>query len=268
MVSSMAGDGARPRGLGGGEALFGDIRRFDSIDSTNRYLLDEARRGAPEGLVAVADHQGAGRGRLGRTWEAPAGSSLLASVLFRPELDASQLHLLTVISGLAAADACFELSGVMPGLKWPNDLMVGHRKLGGILAEADLAPSAVSAVVVGIGINLSWPGELPADLSSTAVTLEEASGVVVKRDPLLDSILSLVELRYRRLGDPWGRAAQATEYKARCTTLGQAVRIEMADETFTGTGADIDNEGHLLVDVGMCLRKVTAGDVVHLRPIA
>ena len=137
---------------------FGPVRRFAEIDSTNRYLLDEARAGAPEGAVAVADYQSAGRGRLGRRWEAPPGSNLLMSVLLRPTLTLDELHLCTVAVALAAATACERGAGVIPVLKWPNDLMVGGRKLGGILAEAlpaGTAPvggvGAIGAVGVGRG---------------------------------------------------------------------------------------------------------------------
>src|SRR4051812_27340870 len=108
--------------------------------------------GAPEGLAAVADHQTAGRGRLGRAWVAPPGASLLLSVLFRPDLAPERLHLTTAAVALAAAEACEAVAGVLPVLKWPNDLLVGDRKLAGVLAE-----SRLPAVVVGIGLNVNWP---------------------------------------------------------------------------------------------------------------
>src|SRR5580692_10569135 len=150
---------------------FGPVRRFAEIDSTNRYLLDAARAGAPEGAVAVADYQRAGRGRLGRRWEAPPGSNLLVSVLLRPRLAVEELHLCTVAVALAASAACEQGAGVVPDLKWPNDLMVGDRKLGGILAEALPAGTSAAdaddgtgrgstnapAVVVGLGLNVGWP---------------------------------------------------------------------------------------------------------------
>src|ERR1051325_2188638 len=108
-----------------------DVRPFTELDSTNRWLLDEARRGAPEGVVAVADHQTAGRGRLGRTWEAPAGASLLTSILLRPALPLERRHLVTTAVALAGAAAISEAG---PLLKWPNDLLIGNRKVAGVLA--------------------------------------------------------------------------------------------------------------------------------------
>ena len=245
---------------------FGDVRWLDEVDSTNRYLLEEARGGAAEGLVAVADHQTAGRGRLGRTWTAPPGASLLTSVLLRPRLPAASLHLVTVAVALAAADACAELAGVAPGLKWPNDLVVGDRKLAGILAEADLGPPGGPVVVVGIGINVDWPAALPPELADIATALNLSGGRPVERSALLVGMLVGLERRYSVLDRAEGREAVASEYRRRCVTVGREVRVELSDETFAGQAVDISVEGHLLVSTDACVREVSAGDVVHLRP--
>jgi BirA family biotin operon repressor/biotin-[acetyl-CoA-carboxylase] ligase len=222
------------------------------LDSTNRWLLDEARQGAPEGVVAVADHQTAGRGRLGRNWDSPAGASLLCSVLLRPDLPLDRLHLAVAAVALAGRAAARDVAGVEAGIKWPNDLLVGDgRKLAGVLAEADLP-----AVVVGIGMNVTWAPPGGACLVASA-----GAGAGVSRDALLDSLLD----RLGRLVGEGDWAAVASAYRAACVTLGQAVRVELTDETFTGVAADVSDEGHLLVDVGMCLRTVAAGDVIHLR---
>ena len=197
--------------------------------------------------MAVADHQTAGRGRLGRTWEAPPGASLLMSVLLRPDLPPERRHLATAAVALAGAAAIDEAG---PSVKWPNDLLVGDRKVAGVLAEVD-----AGAVVVGIGINLNWEGDPPAN----GIAVNQVVGHPVDRDTVLDGLLTALATR---LGD-W--SAIAREYRLRCGTLGRAVRVELSDETFTGTAADVDDDGHLLVDVGMCLRTVSAGDVVHLR---
>lgn len=280
MVTAVLDDGAR-------SALdttrFTDVRWFGEIDSTNRYLLDEARAGAPEGLVAVADHQTAGRGRLGRSWVAPAASSLLVSILLRPSLAAGQLHLVNVSVGLAAADACGSVAKVEPGLKWPNDLLVDGRKLAGVLAEAVLpGPRAIGgpgpggpgpgggpggpAVVVGAGINVNWPDELPEKLVGAAVSLNHLAGRPVDRARLLVALLRSLEERLTVLAEPGGPRALMSEYRRRCATIGSAVRVDLADESFTGVATDLSDEGHLLVNTDACLRTVSAGDVVHLRP--
>jgi BirA family transcriptional regulator, biotin operon repressor / biotin---[acetyl-CoA-carboxylase] ligase len=246
---------------------FGDVRWFREIDSTNRWVLEQARAGAPEGLVAVADHQTAGRGRLGRTWSAPPGGSLLASILLRPDLPPDALHLVTAAVALAASDACRAVAGVEPGLKWPNDLLVDDRKLAGVLAEADLGSTGGPAVVVGIGINVNWPDPLPGELEATATSLDRAAGRPVGREPLLVELLVGLERRYAGLGDAGGRAALASEYRTRCSTIGRDVRVELADESFTGSACDVNDAGQLLVSTDACLRTISAGDVVHLRPL-
>ena len=227
------------------------MRRLAEVDSTNRAAMRLARSGAPEGLVVVADRQTAGRGRRGRTWEAAAGSSLLVSVLLRPDLPAGRLHLAVALAALAASDACAQEAGFRPGLKWPNDLVVGDRKLAGVLAEVE-----GDAVVAGVGLNVAASAPWPEG----AVAAEEIAGRALAVDALLDAFLSSLAARS---GD-WPAVASA--YRRACTTIGRAVRVELGDETFTGTAADVSDDGHLLVDVGMCLRTVAAGDVVHLRP--
>src|SRR4051812_2967881 len=136
------------------ETRFHDIRWFDVVDSTNRYLLECAAQGAPEGIVAVADEQTAGRGRLGRTFVAPPGAALLVSVLLRPQLPPERVHLLTLATALAAIDA---LPGVDARVKWPNDVVIDDRKLAGILAEAD----STGAIVIGMGLNVRRDGLAP-----------------------------------------------------------------------------------------------------------
>ena len=204
-------------------------------------------------MVAVADHQTAGRGRLGRTWEAPRGASLLLSVLLTPSLPPGRLHLVTAAVALSAADACESVAGFRPGLKWPNDLVVDDRKLAGVLAEADLP-----AVVVGIGVNVNWDTDVP----NGGVAANQVAGRPVDADALLATLLDRLSTRY---GD-WD--AIARDFRRSSATIGRDVRVDLVDESFTGTAADITDDGHLLVDVGMCLRTVTAGDVVHLRPLA
>ena len=255
---------------------FNDIRRFDSLDSTNRYLLDEARSGAPEGVVAVADYQSAGRGRLGRTWEAPAGANLLVSVLLRPELPPDQRHLVSAVVALAASDAVARLTGLSAGVKWPNDLLApDNRKLAGVLAEADLSvpgdggPTLPPPVVVGIGVNVNWPvtdDDLPEALRGTATSLRQEVGRPVGRADLLEMLLVALDPRVADLGSIDGRERQAGELRARCMTLGGRVVVELPDERFEGTALDVTAGGHLVVEVDGAVRTVVAGDVVHVRP--
>jgi BirA family biotin operon repressor/biotin-[acetyl-CoA-carboxylase] ligase len=243
-----------------------EVRRFDSIGSTNSYLLDQARQGAPEWLVAVADHQTQGRGRLGRRWEAPPGTGLLVSVLLRPVLPPERLHLCAATVALATADACAQVAGVDATLKWPNDLVLGDRKVAGVLAESDSSapggPAGSVAVVVGVGCNVDWPG--PPDVGGTS--LSEAAGRPVDRDALLDALLHSLAGRYPALADPAGGGRITEEVRRRSATLGRRVRVERAGDPLVGKAIDLTEEGHLVVETTRGRVAVATGDVVLLRP--
>jgi BirA family biotin operon repressor/biotin-[acetyl-CoA-carboxylase] ligase len=239
---------------------FADVRTVDEVDSTNRMLLDEARAGAPDGVVLVAEHQRAGRGRMGRTWSAPPGGSLLVSVLLRHDLSRERLHLLTMAAGLALADAVRTVAGLPADLKWPNDLLVGGRKLAGMLAEADVGPDGTPrAVVVGVGLNVNWDS-VPDELAGIATACNLETGRAVGRGELLVAFLTGFEAR---LAQP---DQIARDYRRRLATLGRRVRVERADGDVVGRAVDVDHGGRLLVEVDVgCIVEVAVGDVVHLR---
>jgi BirA family transcriptional regulator, biotin operon repressor / biotin---[acetyl-CoA-carboxylase] ligase len=241
-----------------------DVRRFDEIGSTNTFVREEAQRGAPEGLVAVADHQTAGRGRLDRRWEAPPGVSLLLSVLFRPDVDPSHLYLGTAAVALAAAEACRQVAGVRPQLKWPNDLLVGEAKLAGVLAEAEFSAGSVASLVIGIGLNVAWPG--PPEVGGTCLDDLARERAPVDRARLLESLLSELARRRSQLDTPEGRRTLADEQREHCGTLGRQVRVETAEGVVEGLASGIDDAGHLVVATAAGTRTVAAGDAVHLRP--
>jgi len=233
------------------------VERVAETGSTNADVLAAARTGAPAGLVLVADHQSAGRGRLGRVWEAAPGDALLVSILFRPDgrtSDPGGPHRLVQAVALAAGDACGDVAGVRPSLKWPNDLLVGERKLAGILAESLVEGGVVTGVVVGLGLNVAAapPG---------AVAAAEAAGREVDRLELLDALLD----RLSRL-DP---ATVAARYRSELATLGRRVRVELPGGSLEGTARDVAADGRLVVvtDDGERV-EVAAGDVVHLRPMS
>ncbi len=216
-----------------------EVLWLDEVDSTNTYVRARARQGAAEGLVVVADHQTAGRGRLDRRWESPPGANLLASVLLRPGGDGTDVHLCTGALALAAADACREVAGVEPALKWPNDLLVGDLKLAGVLAEAEFSGPALSAVVVGIGINVGWPG--PEGVGGTCLDDVALTGQPVDRALLLRHLLRSLADRRGLLGDAAGRRLLADEVRRRCATLGQTVCVTLASEEVTGQATAIDD---------------------------
>lgn len=235
------------------------IEEFVEIDSTNSYLVARARDGAPEGLVARADFQTAGRGRLDRRWEAPPRSGLLASLLFRPGVASEQHYLAAVAVALSARAALVRLCGLRPDLKWPNDLVVGDRKVGGLLGESVVDAQGRDAVVVGIGVNLTTDG--PPGVGGTSVFRE--AGVTIEPRALLDLLIDEVEPRLSWLDDDRDRLL--AEFGGALATVGRAVRVEMPGGTVEGTATGIDGGGRLIVRTESEERVVSVGDVVHLR---
>ena len=286
MFTGMPDDGARNHGDRARAALagsrFADVRWVGSTGSTNADVLALARDGAPEGVVVVADHQTSGRGRYDRTWVAPPGGSLLLSVLLRPPSRVASATTMAV--AVAMAEAVEELTGVSPGLKWPNDLVVagqaGERKLAGILAEADWPASATisagwrepseherAVVVVGIGLNVSWPADDEAirDVADTAMALNWVTSMPIDRVDLLVAFLRRLDRSYGQLVSE-GPHTALDEWRRRSATLGRRVRVDLGPDEVEGTAVDVTAEGHLVVEaLGGRRRTFAVGDVIHLR---
>jgi BirA family biotin operon repressor/biotin-[acetyl-CoA-carboxylase] ligase len=245
--------------------IFTDVRWFSELGSTNTWLLEAAESGVPEGTVVVADRQSAGRGRLGRRWESAPGSGLLTSLLFRPRLEAHDLFSVAALGTLAARDAIDVTAGVEAGVKWPNDLVVDGAKVAGVLSETRGVGTAELAVVVGIGINVRWPMPGRDATEFNATCLDAVAGRRVDREGLLEALLEAVEARRPMLDDARGRVALIGELESRTVTIGRPVRVELGEESFSGTAVSLDEMGHLVVDTDAGRRVVSAADVVHLR---
>jgi BirA family biotin operon repressor/biotin-[acetyl-CoA-carboxylase] ligase len=228
--------------------------------STNSIARRLAREGAPEGTLVITEYQSAGRGRLDRRWQAPPGTSLLLSLLFRPDLAPHQVQRLTMICGLATVDAIEAETGLPVGLKWPNDLVYGGAKLGGILTEIELAGSRVDSVVVGIGLNVNLePDQLSGPLMMSATSLAREIGAPVARLPLLLALLSAVEARY---GAVVAGHSPHHEWAAKLTTIGQPVAVHSADSELHGIAESVDADGGLRVRLpDGSLQTVLAADV-------
>jgi BirA family biotin operon repressor/biotin-[acetyl-CoA-carboxylase] ligase len=257
--------------------LWTDVRVVGETGSTNIDVADAARAGAGEGLAIVAERQRAGRGRLQRTWEAPARSSLTFSVLLRPAVPVARLGWLPLLAGVALVEAVGRLAVVDAALKWPNDLLVRpaateaeYGKCAGILAEA-VNGATPMAVVLGIGLNVSQNAdEVPISATSLpATSLLLADAAVSDRDPLLRAVLRSLAHWYRRFVDAGGdpdASGLAEDYRAACVTLGQQVEVSLpGGGKLTGTAESIDGDGRLIVNTGANRMPVAAGDVEHVR---
>jgi len=245
--------------------------------STNADLAARAREGEPAGLVLVADHQSAGRGRLDRSWVAPPRASIAVSVLVDPiGVAERRLSWLPLLAGLAVADVLVRQCGLQARLKWPNDVLVpvpddaagGLRKVAGLLAELVARPApAPAGVVLGAGMNVSQSiDELPVP---TATSLLLAGSSTTDRDTVVRAYLRALDARYRTwlaaAGDPRA-SGLGPAYREACSTLGRRVEVHLPGApALVGLAQEVDDDGRLVVLSDGVVHALAAGDVVHLR---
>jgi BirA family biotin operon repressor/biotin-[acetyl-CoA-carboxylase] ligase len=242
------------------------IEVLPETGSTNVVVAERARAGGSEGLVVATELQTAGKGRMGRTWAAPAGSSLLFSVLLRPAtVSVERWPWLGLLTPLAVATAVRDVADVPAELKWPNDVLVEERKLAGILLERVDTPDG-PAVVAGVGLNVTLREAERPHPAATSLALERAA--TTDRVTVLAAVLRELERRYSAWtaasGDP---STVLPAYRELSATLGRKVRAELpGGTTLTGTATDLDPEGRLiLTDSDGKAHPLAAGDVIHLR---
>jgi len=238
---------------------FADVRWVASTDSTNTDLIAASQDPECGERVLTTDFQAAGKGRRGRTWAVPLQAGLLMSVLVR-DVVADDAHRITSSMGLAAIDACRDVAGVEAQLKWPNDLLVGGKKLAGILAEASFADGPLASVVVGMGMNVNWADAMPADLAASAVALDHLAGRTIDRAELLVAVVANLEAWLARPSDD-----VRTAHRERSATIGQTVRVEQVAGSIIGEAVDIADDGQLVVQTATGRCQISVGDVVHLR---
>lgn len=244
-------------------AIGHSIEYFASIGSTNDRVRELAASGAPEGVVAIAEAQTHGRGRLGRRWESPANRNLYISVLLRPPIDAEAVPLIALVAGLATAEAVAAWAP-QARIKWPNDVLIDGRKTAGILTEL-YADGEAPAVIAGIGVNLNIRvDELPEELRDKATSVSAATGRVVDRAAFAAALLARLQERYQQFCSG-GFAAVRRHWEALSCLNGRHVRISGAGTTQQGTVAGMADDGtlRLVSDDGDEMR-VVAGDVTVL----
>jgi len=251
--------------------LRGSWRRIEwhqELDSTQRLARDLARAGTVEGTVVIAEAQTAGRGRLGRQWHSPPGVNFYGSIVLRPDLPLTSVPQLALVIGLGAAEAIEAETGMRPGLKWPNDVQLGGKKVVGILTEMEAEVERVLHVIAGIGVNVNAPADaFPPELRDTATSLALACGRHVDRTAFVGRLLAAIEARYDRFL-AMGFAAMRPDWDSYCALTGREVRVTAPGGAVAGRVQGLGDDGALIIEErGGTLRRIVAGEVT-LRPDA
>lgn len=250
------------------EAIGRSIHCFDVLDSTNNYAKKAASGGCPDGTVIIADSQATGRGRLGRTWNSPAGKGIWMSVVLKPSISLEEVQIITIAASVAVTQAIRQTTGISAGIKWPNDILLDGRKVCGILTEMNSEMQRVNYIVLGIGINLNQSQQdFPHDLRDKAVSLrmyalkKGLKAGLLRRGDLIKS--TLLELDRVYTGIKKGNIGSIVEeWKKNSVTLGEEVRVITRNYEYEGVAVDITGDGRLIVD---ChdgkTREVFSGEV-------
>lgn len=242
-------------GMVGSTVLF-----YEGVISTNREARSLALKGASEGTVVVAEEQTGGKGRMGRGWYSPRGTGVMCSLILRPDIEPGQAPPVTMLTAVAVASAVEKVTGLAPGIKWPNDLLLDGKKICGILTEMNAEMERINFLVVGTGINVN-NDYFPEEIGDIATSLFLAGGKRVSRLDLLRQYLRDFE-HYYTLWMASGFEPVLKEWKKRCVTLDRPVRISTPKESWEGWAVDVDSTGALVLrtDNGE-LKSFVAGEV-------
>ena len=218
---------------------------YEETDTTNNRARELALEGAPEVTLVVAEKQTAGRGRRGKVWESPLGTGIWMSLVLRPQIMPAEASVLTLLCGLATAEAIEAETGLSAGIKWPNDILINGKKAVGILTEMDCEMSEVHFVIPGIGINVNT-ASFPPEIAEIATSLYLECGKTVSRRRLVHRVLERLEEHYETFLRTGSFAAMLEDYRKHCITLGKEVHV-LGREPFFAEALDITPEGELLV---------------------
>lgn len=237
-----------------------NIHHFREVDSTNRLARELAEAGEPEGAVVLADRQTAGRGRLGRSWCSPEGGIWL-SVILRPSIAPYKVQLVTLLAAVAAVEAARDAAGLVPGIKWPNDLLVGGKKLAGILTEVSAEMERVNHLVVGIGLNANVPAVcFSGELEDVATSILAETGQAFRRSDWVKAFLEHLEREYL-FAQADGFHAVLGRWRKYSVTLGCDVNVALAERNVRGRAVDINEQGALVVETPEGRETFWAGEV-------
>ncbi len=250
----------------GTEVLGRVIISYAQTSSTNDIAMDLAADGMQEGTLVVAEGQTSGRGRRKRRWISPVGTSILASLILRPPIAAHEAHIVTLISAAAVAQAIRSITQLPALIKWPNDVIINHKKVSGVLTEMRTEAGRVSFLVVGIGVTVNIPRDrFPAEIVEVATSLSAELGRDVSRIALLQEVLRQLENRYVKLKKRENGALIA-EWKNLSATTGRQVSISLPRRIIRGHALDIDEAGALLIRVNTGqIQRITADEAISLR---
>ena len=242
------------------------VHHFHTLDSTNSTAYQLALEGADEGEVVVAESQKKGRGRLGRDWFSPPYMNLNLSVILRPKVPPQQTPLITLMAAVAAAEAIYEFSGLLPLIKWPNDILVSERKVAGLLNEIHSEMDRIHFVILGIGVNLNMEVQmLPWEIQEKATSLRQEMGQEVSRKAFLQTLLKELERWYAIFLNEGGEAILRA-WRDWARIQGRQVKVSSFGETLTGIAVDVDSDGALILQMeNGVTKRVVAGDVEYNR---
>ena len=239
-----------------------DIRYFEQVDSTQRVAAELAQKGIAQGAVVIADSQLAGRGRLGRSWHSPAGVNLYMTVILRPRMSLPEVPRLSLVAGVAVAEALEMTAPGLVALKWPNDIWLSRRKAGGIIAEAMTdSSSGPICVLLGIGLNLNLAADdIPPELRDKATSVLATTGRQVDRIQLAGQLFNLLDMHYKAVQRD-GFAAVRSLYEHYFALDGQQVTVVDGNSKISGLVRGIDPDGALILETRAGAVRILTGDV-------
>lgn len=243
-----------------GKLLGHQILSFEQIDSTNIVAHEQALQGAPEGLVVLADAQSQGKGRRGRSWVSPRGVNLYFSILLRPKVAKEKIPVLTLMAGVACAEALRKKTGLNVKIKWPNDLLIREKKVAGILIEGE--PNA-GFVILGIGVNVNWANsEMPQEIREFATSLYTEKGKKFARADIAQELLRNLEEEYRLFENEGFSPRLRAKWEELSAIKQRWVTIKFLDKEYEGKALGLNDEGALLVQNAQGeIRPFIAGEV-------
>ena len=246
-----------------GKLLGREMIYLESADSTNRQARGKALRGAPEGLVVIADSQTQGKGRMGRTWISPPGVNVYFSIVLQPSIPPHRAPQITLLAGISCAQALIKVTGLDPRLKWPNDIFLNGKKAAGILAEMEGERSDLHFVVVGIGINVNWAGEdIPLDLRETTTSLRAETGREFSRALIASEVLAELERNYALFLAEGFSERMRQEWNALSGMKEKWATVSFLDQKISGKILGLDTDGALLLlDEEGNTQRFIVGDV-------